>query len=117
MKRLILLVLLGGLAYGGYTYYTRTQSSVPSSISSLPLEITHGGNQLDNLTSVLGASIQNAVTTGKDWLSDTTDGASDPIINRALENIHNEVKDLPQEAVDKVKYEFCKDVVTEYENR
>lgn len=117
MKRLLVLLLLGGLAYGGYYYYTRTQSPLVSNNPMLPLEITHGNDQLRNVTSVLGTSIQSAIITGKDWLSVTTEGKSDPIINRALENIQNEVKDLPKEAVEKVKYEFCKDVVTEYENR
>lgn len=113
MNRLLALAILGGLVYLGYFYFSRTQPLVPSSISSLPLEITHGSDKL----MVLGTSIQNALNSGKELLNDATDGKSDPIINRALENIQNEVKDLPKEAVEKVKYEFCKDVVTEYENR
>lgn len=114
MKRLLVLILLGGLIYFGYLYVSRTQLfPISSSISSLPLEITHGSDKL----MVLGTSIQNALNSGKELLNDATAGKSDPIINRALENIQNEVKDLPKEAVEKVKYEFCKDVVTEYENR
>ena len=118
MKLLLGLLLLGGLLCFGYIYYQSRQLTIatPPTLSS-SVVITHGQSRLNEVASVLGASIQNAVESGKAMLNDATDGASDPIINRALQNIQDEVKDLPQEAVDKVKYEFCKDVVTDYENR
>lgn len=114
MLRIVFFALaLAGL-YFGYRAY---QAKSPSTISTLPpISISHSPD-LDKITDVLGASINNVVDSGRSILNSATDGKSDPIINQALINIQNEVKDLPQEAVDKVKYEFCKDVVTEYENR
>jgi predicted negative regulator of RcsB-dependent stress response len=120
MKRLIAVILIAGLGYFGYTYYQKTQVTSVSSVS-LPvtnnLVITQTSSKLSDLANVLGASIENLYVGSKEVLNDATDGKSDPIINKALENIQNEVKDLPKETVDKVKYEFCKDVVVEYENK
>lgn len=119
MKRLLGLILLGGLLYFGYLYYQRSRLMADSLPVEIPpqINLTQGQSKFSQVSSVLGTSISQAITAGTDFLSDVTDGQSDPIINRALKNIQNEVKDLPQEAVDKVKYEFCKDVVTDYENR
>jgi predicted negative regulator of RcsB-dependent stress response len=120
MKRLIAVILIAGLGYFGYTYYQKTQVASVSS-ASLPvtnnLVIAQTSSKLSDLANVLGASIENLYVGSKEVLNDATDGKSDPIINKALENIQNEVKDLPKETVDKVKYEFCKDVVVEYENK
>ena len=117
MKRLFILILLLGLTYFGYTYYQSNQlSSSPNLSTPGNLVITQASDKLGNLASVLGTSIQNVLTDSKYLLSNATAGQSDPIINKAVENIQNELKDLPQETVEKVKYEFCKDIVTEYEN-
>ena len=120
MKRLIALVLIAGIGYFGYQYYQRSKITSLSSVSLSPsntLVINQTSDKVTDLAKVLGASIENVYQNGKVMLNDATDGKSDPIINKALSNIQNEVKDLPKEAVDKVKYEFCKDVVTEYENK
>ncbi|KKU45806.1 MAG: hypothetical protein UX62_C0029G0005 [Microgenomates group bacterium GW2011_GWA2_46_7] len=121
MKGLFILLLLTGLAYFGYTYYqnSKLSSSPVSTKISIPdnLVITQASNKLGDIASVLGASIQNVLTDGKDILNNATAGQSDPIINKAVENIQNELKDLPQETVEKVKYEFCKDIVTSYEEK
>ena len=120
MKRLLALALIAGLGYFGYRYYQKTQLSnqvISESQSQGELIITQASDKLGSLASVLGASIANTIENGKEVLSDATGGASDPIINKALKNLQNEVKDLPKETVDKVKYEFCKDVVVEYENK
>ncbi len=120
MKRLLALILITGLGYFGYLYYQNSQpsnSTSPEAITQGSLVISQTNGKLSDLANVLGDSIENLYEDGKDLLSDATDGKSDPIINKALENIQNEVKDLPKETVDKVKYEFCKDVVIEYENK
>lgn len=120
MKRLIALVLIAGIGYFGYQYYQRSKITPLSSVSLSPsntLVINQTSDKVTDLAKVLGASIENVYQNGKVMLNDATDGKSDPIINKALGNIQNEVKDLPKEAVDKVKYEFCKDVVVEYENK
>lgn len=121
MKGLFILLLLSGLAYFGYTYYqsSKLSSSPISTGVSIPqnLVITQASDKLGDIASVLGASIQNVLTDGKDILNSATSGQSDPIINKAVENIQNELKDLPQETVEKVKYEFCKDIVTSYEEK
>ena len=120
MKRILALIIIAGLGYFGYLYYQNNQ--LTSSITRGPINqgslvVNQTGDKLSDLANVLGASIENLYEGGKNLLSDATDGKSDPIINKALENIQNEVKDLPKEAVDKVKYEFCKDIVVEYENK
>jgi hypothetical protein len=119
MKRLIALLLIAGIGYFSYQYYlqSRTSNFTSALPSSNNLVINQTSGKLADLSNVLGASIANLYEGGKEALSDATDGKSDPIINKALENIQNEVKDLPKETVDKVKYEFCKDVVVEYENK
>ncbi len=120
MKRLLALILIAGLGYFGYLYYQNSQLSSSLSPEGIPqgsLVINQTNSKLSDLANVLGTSIENIYEGGKDLLNDATGGKSDPIINKALSNIQNEVKDLPKEAVDKVKYEFCKDVVVEYENK
>jgi len=120
MKRLLALILIAGLGYFGYLYYQNSQrmiSASPEGFAQGSLVINQTSNKLSDLANVLGSSIENLYENGKDLLNDATAGKSDPIINKALENIQKEVKDLPKEAVDKVKYEFCKDVVTQYESK
>ncbi len=119
MKRLLILLILAGLAYGGYLYYRQSQHA--STQAPAPLEsrgqvvITEASDNLGNIAAVLGAQIQTVFDGGREALSDATGGQSDPVINKALTNMQNEVKDLPKETVAKVKYEFCKGIVSEYE--
>lgn len=119
MKRLLILLILSGLAYGGYLYYRQAQ--LASARTPTPLEsqgqlvITQASDNLGNVAAVLGAQIQTVFDGGREALSEATGGQSDPVINKALTNIQNEVKDLPKETVEKVKYEFCKGIVSDYE--
>ncbi len=55
-------------------------------------------------------------TTTQTVIEKVTDEQEEALINKTVENITKQVKDLPQEQVKKIKYEFCKDVVTEYED-
>ncbi len=121
MKRLLGLLLLAGIIYGGYLYYRGSQSlrahlSVASSPVTNQVNISQASNQLGNLAAVLGASATNLLDNGKALLSSATAGQSDPIINKLISNTQNTLKDLPQKEADKIKYEFCKGVVTNYES-
>ncbi len=118
MKRLFLLLIFAGLIYGGYLYYRQSKIMPLSQATPLTkgqLVITQASDNLGSIAAVLGAHAQNIFDTGKEALSTATDGQSDPIINRAVANLQSQVKDLPAETMNKVKYEFCKGVVTEYE--
>lgn len=119
MKFFLVVLLLSALTYGGYIYYkqstshTRSTSSPVERRSSLILAQTTG--KLDDLASVLGESISSTFENGKEMLSNATNGASEPIINQLVTNTTEALKDLPRREADKIKYEFCKGVVTEYE--
>jgi hypothetical protein len=121
MKFFLVLLLLCGITYGGYVYYRQStgKSPISSSVMSSPgkLTITQSGNKLNELASVLGASIANTYENGKELLSSATNGASEPIINQLVTKTTETLKDLPQKEADKIKYEFCKGVVTEYESK
>ncbi len=101
------------------TYFQKSQTQEYVSLTSSMDQAVdiESEQQAANVTKVLGVSISKTIENGKEFLSEATGGKSDPIINKALENIQKEVKDLPKETVEKVKYEFCKDVITEYENK
>ncbi|MFH2085406.1 MAG: hypothetical protein ABII21_01295 [bacterium] len=119
MKRLLGLILLAGLIYGGYIYYRQSQLrvSLPPSSSSNQLIISQASDKLGDLASVLGESISNILADGQAYLSDATSGASEPIINQLVTKTQETLKDLPQKEAEKIKYEFCKGVVTEYEDK
>ena len=119
MKRILGLLLLAGIVYGGYLYYRQSRTSIPrlsAPVStSSQMVITQASDQIGSLASVLGESITSAVDQGKAMLSTATAGQSDPIINQLVTNTQNTLKDLPQKEAEKIKYEFCKGVVTNYE--
>ena len=120
MKRLLGLILLAGLVYGGYVYYK--QQTALTNISSIPqsgsnLVITSSSNKLSDLAGVLGASISNTYENGKALLSDVTSGKSEPIINELVSKTTETLKDLPRKEAEKIKYEFCRGIVEEYENK
>ena len=121
MKRLLGLILLAGLVYGGYVYYRQSQQSSPdlSSVSTTQskLVITQSSDKLAGLASVLGSSISNTFENGKDLLSDATSGKSEPIINELVSKTTETLKDLPRKEAEKIKYEFCRGVVEEYESK
>lgn len=123
MKFFLALLLLSGLTYGGYLYYR--QSKTPVITSNLPsesqakgkLNITQASDKLGSIAAVLGASISNTYEIGKDLLNTATGGASEPIINKLVSNTTETLKDLPRKEAEKIKYEFCKGVISEYENK
>lgn len=119
MKRLLGLLLLAGIIYGGYLYYRQSKISPPRIstplLSTNNVVITQASDKLGNLAAVLGESATKLLDSGKELLNTATSGQSDPIINQLIENTQNTLKDLPQKEADKIKYEFCKGVVTNYE--
>lgn len=121
MKRLFLLLVLAGLGYGGYLYYQRSSLTsaylTPPVMDQKKLVIADTGDKLSNLAAVLGASVTNTYENGKEMLSDATNGASEPIINQLVSKTQETLKDLPRKEAEKIKYEFCRGVVTEYENK
>lgn len=120
MKRLIGLILLAGLIYGGYVFYNQSKSAkspqiVSSTVSSKQLSISQVSDKLDAYASVLGANVEAAIQNGQEYLSDVTNGKSEPIINELVNKTTETLKDLPRKEAEKIKYEFCKGVVTDYE--
>lgn len=118
MKKFLALLILAGLSYGGYLYYQSTRIAVsPPYIQdeSGDLVISQGSNKIGNLAAVLGASISNIVSSGQEYLSDVTGGASQPVINQLVTKTQEALQELPKKEAERIKYEFCKDVVTEYE--
>lgn len=121
MKFLLILILLAGLTYGGYVYYHQTSNSVGRARSPVEsmgkLNISNSGNKLSDLAAVLGASISNTIADGQEYLADVTNGASEPVINELVNKTTETLKDLPRKQAEKIKYEFCKGVISEYENK
>lgn len=120
MKRLLAFFILAGLVYGGWVFYEFSRSGDRSvSLRNLPssteVVISDSQKAWDNLESVLGASIGRAITTGRDWVDEATAGQAEPIVNRAVSNFQEELKQLPADQVEKIKYDFCKPIVTDYE--
>lgn len=120
MKQFFAILILAGLSYGGYLFYRQvslgnTRLSTPS-ISQGQLLISQTSNKLGNLAAVLGASISDTFETGKEMLNDVTEGASEPIINQLMTKTQETLKDLPRKEAEKIKYEFCRGVITEYES-
>lgn len=120
MKRFLGILLLSGIIYGGYLYYHQSKilsSRLPTPPFTNSVVITQDSNKLGDMASVLGESVQNVLDNGQSLLSSATGGASEPIINQLVTNTQNTLHDLPQKEADKIKYEFCKGVVTEYESK
>jgi hypothetical protein len=122
MKFFLTILILSGLAYGGYTFYrqSKTNIKVPTnpveSQSKGNLIISQASDKLGNIASVLGASITSTYENGKEILNEATNGASEPIINELVSRTTETLKDLPRKEAEKIKYEFCRGVVEEYEN-
>jgi len=119
MKRLLALALLVGIAYGGWVWWKSASSPSVSKItnsSSLPKLSLQDPNQvLQNLESVLGVSIENGVSTVKNLVDQVASPDQAPIINKAIENFQSELKQLPEDQVKKIQYNYCKGIVEEYE--
>lgn len=116
MKSLLGLIALGALLFAGYYFYSKnSQDQLSPQNSPGQMSITQSPGRYDDIFRVLGT------TTGKIWesgitgLNTVTDGAAEPVINKAVEDLQSRIKELPREQYEKVKYEFCKDVVSSFE--
>lgn len=121
MKRLLGILLLAGVIYGGYLFYRQSTANPPYK-SETPtiggkLILSDVTSKIDNLAAVLGASIENTFENGKELLSSVTSGASEPVINQLVTKTQETLKDLPQKEAEKIKYEFCRGIVEEYEKQ
>ena len=113
MKRFLLLIIVAGLAYAGYQYYLQYglgRSPTPPEIN-LSDKLNIRQSNLGDFADVLGVATSNLFESGKDILDNITDKDGEPIINKTVDNLTNQIKDLPKEQYDKVKYEFCKDII------
>ena len=117
MKRLIGIILLIGILYGGYIFYNQSRGSkiTSSSSNNQKLTINQASDKIGAYASVLGVNISGLLEEGQTYLSDVTKGKSEPIINDLVNKTTEALKDLPRKEAEKIKYEFCKGVVTEYE--
>jgi len=120
MKKLALIIILVLIVASAYLYYQRTgtSSALNSRLTTTPqLKFTKAPLNSNNLSKVLGEATSIALTTAGSLLNSVTDKEGEPIINKTLENLQREVKDLPREQYDKVKYQFCQDVIKDYEGQ
>lgn len=121
MKRIIAIIILAGIAYGGWLFNRQSQSpyklSSPSNNQSINSGITlqNSSQSLSNLEAVLGASITTGIGVVTDLANTVTDGAAEPVINKAISNFQAELKQLPEDQVKKIQYNYCKGIVSEYE--
>lgn len=121
MKFFLVALILSGLSYGGYYFYQKSSAvrdySSSSNSSLSKLDISHTGDRVDDLAKVLGDSISNTLDNGKEILSSVTRGASEPVINQLVTKTTETLKDLPRQQAEKIKYEFCRGIVQEYEDK
>jgi hypothetical protein len=108
MKRILVLVSIIAIGFFGYRYYKANKLTIPTAISSR-IPSTPVRPNTDFL-SVLGTSTSDIVARGTELLNHASGGKAEPIINKAVSDLQDRVKDLPAEEYKKVKYEFCKDV-------
>lgn len=120
MKRLLALIIISGMVYGGWVLWQQTRPSTSTrikNISSSPtLSLQDPKEAFSSLEAVLGESISSGVEVVSDKLNAATGGASEPIINQAISNFQTELKKLPEDQMKKVQYNYCKTVVNEYES-
>lgn len=119
MRFVLGLIFLGLLGFVGYQFYLTYNTSNPAtSHRTLTPTLSQGDNtklDLTTLSAVLGASIESGLTTVEHTLSDLTGGASEPIINNAIHNFEQQLRQLPEDQVKKIQYNYCKSIVDEYE--
>lgn len=111
MKRLLLLVVLAGAGYLGYRYYTGSSQALipPDIMHRFVVKQTSAGSS--DFLQILGAATSNLIDKSTDLLNNATDGQAEPVINKAVSDLQDRVKELPKEEYQKVKAEFCKDVL------
>ncbi len=119
MKGLFILLILASLVYGGSIFLRQKQSNVlgTTATGGPTLILSQTSDKLGDIATSLTANIGGILENGEGYLSDITNGASEPIINQLVINTTEALKDLPKKEAEKIKYEFCKGVISEYENK
>lgn len=69
----------------------------------------------ENIGSVLSSTVQNISNVTRSIIDKMTDEQEEALINQTVKNLSTQIKDLPREQVEKIKYQFCQDVIEEYE--
>lgn len=112
MKQIFTLIVLAALGGAGYFFYMQSQGSLPP-ITRIPsgINITQSPDSLAGISSILGTTTSRVWESGINILNGVTNDQAEPIINKAVSDLQERVKELPQEQYEKVKYEFCKDVI------
>lgn len=120
LKKILLLLFLALIASLFITLYKPELLGFRAPLNKLNITSTSSPPQADEVAktpneilSVLGAATQRALSTTTEFVDRVTSESDEALINQTVENISKEVKDLPQEQVKKIKYEFCKDVIEE----
>ena len=110
MKRLLLVAVLAAAGYFGYRYFLTSRPPIATDVISR-LVVKQNSTGVSDLKNILGTSITSLVDKSTDLLNNATDGTAEPVINKAVSDLQDRVKELPAEEYKKVKYEFCKDVI------
>jgi len=114
MRHLLLFFLLlvtGFFVYQIYRILSPSLSTTPTAIVPPSIRLDNHSLQVGNFAKVLGTATTNLLHSGQTLLNQVTDDQAEPIINQTVENLKNQIKDLPQEQYLKVKTEFCRDVL------
>jgi hypothetical protein len=102
-------------------YYRQMQANKFQSIAPTEtggkLILTQTSDKLGGFASVLGANITTALESGQSYLAEVSGGASEPIINELVSKTQETLKNLPKKEAEKIKYEFCRGIVEEYETK
>lgn len=122
MRTLLIFILILGIGYGGFLFWQQTLGSESSNNRGINtkfvtpnLSLQNDSSVLANLESVLGDSISNGMSVVSETLSTVTGGKSEPLINEAIANFQKELSKLPEDQVKKIQYNYCKNIVEEYE--
>lgn len=124
MRALLILMLTLGLGYGVFLFWQQAANlESPNQIHSNTkfvtpkLSLQDNDSILANLESVLGKSISSGMEAVGETLNTVTGGKTEPIINAAISNFQKELSKLPEDQVKKIQYNYCKSIVSEYENQ
>lgn len=66
---------------------------------------------------ILGSTTRKITQTAQNTIKKLADEQEEALVNQTVENLSRQVKDLPERQVEKVKYEFCQDVIKKYEEK
>lgn len=68
-----------------------------------------------NIGSVLSSTAQNISNITRNLIDKMTNEQEEALINQTVKNLSTQIKDLPKEQAEKIKYQFCQDVIEQYE--